>query len=137
MSWEQTVRESLGQLNTHKLDAVLGVKIEYNYDYGADKIIGAAEFKVTYATEREIDCVLVISVRDFRRIQLPELFGDLFQFHELEIHDVSEQQLDGVNYQLRDYRSDFECDCEDVEITCVYDYVHNEIGDPIWNKEAM
>ena len=136
MSWEQSVRESLGQLDTHKLDTVLGLKIHYSYDCVAKKLTGSAEFKVTYATAHEADRVVVICVDVFRRMRLPEISGDILQFHELEIHNASRDQLEDVNYQLRDYRSDFECDCKDVHVTCLCEYANNRIGDVIWGKEG-
>ena len=87
---------------------------------------------VTYPSGPNPDRMLVLRIDGFQSLRIPTLSGDHAEFRELEIRDISSDQIEGVHYRIADYRTEFECDCDRVVLHAVYAFQHESVGEVIW-----
>jgi hypothetical protein len=64
-------------------------------------------------------CLIEVVFENVKRARLPEL-SPSFYFSELEVHDVSRDQLEGIGYRVRDQgMTEFEVFCQGIWIGVV------------------
>lgn len=115
ISGQENALRLIPDFDFYKLQQIVRLTWEIRYDK-KEKITADLVMTITYDTSSTDKAEVTLRFAGATRVKFPELLPFLF-LSEVEIEDVSDTQLEGVRYTVKNYGStELEISCKDIEI---------------------
>ena len=129
---------NLNQLKPHivdfdsfQLSRLFDLQCRWNYQSDSPQL--NVLITVAYETPTA-PLALTFQLEGVRDLNLPGLSGSFYEFLELEILDVSDSQMEGLNLHLTGGENNLYCYCAALRFTAVQTIEQNMPADYLWQE---
>ena len=129
MNWFQPIESTLGNYSSECFGRIIAATYQSSYDNSTGAHSNHMELSIHYYP----DYVVTILVEDARGIKIPDInSGCCLRFEELFIDDVSDSQLEGINYHFADEGYGMSFYCAGLQVLSICKFENEAITEQLW-----